>query len=72
MADTFDAITGPRDHQKQRPKEDALEVLRNGIGTEYDERCVAALEDVIAKNEDIVESLQLHSLTEPLEFFSQN
>lgn len=72
VADTFDAITGLRNYQKQRPKEDALEILRDGIGTEYDGRCVAALEDVIDKNEDIIETLHLYSLTEPLEFFSQS
>ena len=72
VADTFDAITGPRVYQKQRTKEEALEVLRAGIGTEYDGSCVAALEDVIEKNEDIIEILQLYPLTGPLGSFSRS
>lgn len=72
VADTFDAITGPRSYQRQRPKEDALGVLRAGIGTEYDKRCVAALEDVLEKNQDIVETLQLYSLTGFPESFSRS
>lgn len=72
VADTFDAITGPRVYQKQRTKEEALEVLRAGIGTEYDGRCVAALEDVLEKNEDIIEVLQLYSLTGFPESFSRS
>lgn len=72
VADTFDAITGPRKYQKQRRKEEALEVLRAGIGKEYDGRCVAALEDVLEKNEDIIEILRLYSLTEFPGSFSQS
>lgn len=72
VADAFDAITGPRSYQKQRPKETALKELRNGTGTIYDERCVAALEDVLEKNEDIIEVLQLYSLTGFPESFSRS
>ena len=71
VADTFDAITAPRDYQRQGTKEDALKVLNDLKGDRYDERCVEALEDVLEQNTDIVEALQLYSLIEPLGFSSQ-
>lgn len=71
-ADTFDAITGQRNYRKQRSKEEALRIIQAGKGTLFDPYCVEALEDVLDSNKDLVESLQLYSLTESLEFFSQS
>ncbi len=70
VADTFDAITGHRDYQKQGSVEEGLEILQEGKDKKYCAVCVDTLAEVLDDNKDLVEALQLYSLTEPLEFFS--
>ena len=44
VADTYDAITSPRSYRPPRSKEDALKILREGTGTQFDPDVVQALE----------------------------
>jgi HD-GYP domain-containing protein (c-di-GMP phosphodiesterase class II) len=44
VADVYDALVSPRVYRSAWTVEDALALLRAGAGTEFDERCVAALE----------------------------
>ena len=44
VADVYDALVSPRVYRGAWSREDALDLLREGAGTLYDERCVAELE----------------------------
>ena len=46
--DVFDALVSPRVYRDAWPVERALSLLRSETGTSFDERCVAALERVVA------------------------
>jgi diguanylate cyclase (GGDEF)-like protein len=52
VADAFEAITADRPYRKGRPDADALEELREHAGTQFDPRCVAALEQALARRRD--------------------
>jgi len=43
VADVFDAIISPRPYRKARSIEEAIEVIENGAGTQFDPRVVDAL-----------------------------
>lgn len=42
VADVFDAITSQRHYRRAMPLEQALNVIREGVGTHFDPRCVEA------------------------------
>ena len=48
VADVYDALVSPRVYRGAWSREDALDLLRDGVGTLYDERCVAELEALTA------------------------
>jgi HD-GYP domain-containing protein (c-di-GMP phosphodiesterase class II) len=48
VADVYDALVSPRVYRGAWAREDALALLRDGVGTLYDERCVAELEALTA------------------------
>jgi HD-GYP domain-containing protein (c-di-GMP phosphodiesterase class II) len=48
VADVYDALVSPRVYRQAWQREDALALLREGVGTLYDERCVAELEALTA------------------------
>jgi hypothetical protein len=48
VADVYDALVSPRVYRGAWQREDALALLRDGVGTLYDERCVAELEALTA------------------------
>lgn len=47
VADAFEAITSDRPYRKRAPIEDALAELERHAGTQFDQRCVAALKQAI-------------------------
>ena len=40
VADVFDALTSPRVYKPAFPLEEALQILRDGAGTQFDEKCI--------------------------------
>jgi putative nucleotidyltransferase with HDIG domain len=46
-ADAFDAITTDRPYQKAKTYQEALEILKEGAGTKWDTKCVAAFEYIL-------------------------
>jgi HD-GYP domain-containing protein (c-di-GMP phosphodiesterase class II) len=48
VCDVYDALISKRVYRDAWSHEDAMELLRRETGTAFDERCVAALEQVIA------------------------
>jgi HD-GYP domain-containing protein (c-di-GMP phosphodiesterase class II) len=48
VADVYDALVSPRVYRAAWGREDALGILRDGVGTLFDERCVAELERLTA------------------------
>ena len=50
VADAFDAMTSHRPYGAAMPPEIALEELRGNAGRQFDERCVAALEEHLAED----------------------
>jgi putative nucleotidyltransferase with HDIG domain len=49
VADSFDAITTDRPYQKARTFQEALAILKEGSGTKWDPKCVAACERILPK-----------------------
>lgn len=49
VCDVYDALISPRVYRDAWPPERALALLRNGAGSEFDQRCVDALERVLAR-----------------------
>ena len=47
VCDVYDALVSPRVYRPAWSEADALELLRSGAGTAFDERCVGALEHVL-------------------------
>jgi HD-GYP domain-containing protein (c-di-GMP phosphodiesterase class II) len=52
VADVYDALVSPRVYRDAWPAQRALALLRSEAGTGFDERCVAALERLLAPGED--------------------
>jgi putative nucleotidyltransferase with HDIG domain len=50
VADAFDAMTSHRPYGAAMPAEIALEELRGNAGRQFDERCVAALEEHLSED----------------------
>lgn len=50
VADAFDAMTSDRAYRRAIDRAEAIDELRRHAGAQFDERCVAALEDVVACN----------------------
>jgi putative nucleotidyltransferase with HDIG domain len=53
VADVWDALTSDRSYRPAWPYEKALEVMREGRGTQFDERCLDAFLDVMARDEPV-------------------
>jgi len=49
VCDVYDALVSERVYRAAWPQERALELLRDESGTAFDERCVVALEAVVAE-----------------------
>jgi len=49
VADAFDAMTTDRPYQKGRTFDEALSILKRGVGTQWDSECVAAFERILPK-----------------------
>ena len=47
VADAFEAITADRPYRQHRTVDEAIVELRRAAGTQFDARCVAALERAI-------------------------
>ena len=45
VADVFDALTSPRVYKPAFPLEKALDMIREGAGTQFDPKCVEAFMD---------------------------
>jgi HD-GYP domain-containing protein (c-di-GMP phosphodiesterase class II) len=50
VADAFEAMISQRPYREPRPVEEALEELSRCSGTQFDPRCVAALERVLGRS----------------------
>lgn len=50
VCDVYDALISPRVYRDAWPHERAIALLRSAAGTEFDARCVAALEGVLARS----------------------
>jgi putative nucleotidyltransferase with HDIG domain len=59
VADVWDALTSDRAYRPAWPHEKALEVMREGRGTQFDEGCLDAFLEVMARHEPV------RSLPEP-------
>jgi putative nucleotidyltransferase with HDIG domain len=53
VADVWDALTSDRAYRPAWPYEKALEVMREGRGTQFDERCLDAFFEVMAEAESV-------------------
>jgi diguanylate cyclase (GGDEF)-like protein/putative nucleotidyltransferase with HDIG domain len=53
VADAFDAMTSDRPYRTAMPQDEALEELRRGTGRQFDPRCIAAFEEMLAVGERI-------------------
>lgn len=51
VADVFEAVTGVRPYRDTMPVEQALKLLQDGIGTQYDAAVVAALAKLLKRGE---------------------
>jgi putative nucleotidyltransferase with HDIG domain len=47
VCDVYDALVSPRVYRQAWTHEEAIGLLRDGVGTQFDGRCVAALEQVL-------------------------
>ena len=47
VADVFDALTSPRVYKPAFPLEKAIDMIREGAGTQFDPKCVEAFLDSI-------------------------
>jgi HD-GYP domain-containing protein (c-di-GMP phosphodiesterase class II) len=61
VCDVYDALISNRVYRNAWSQEDALELLRRESGKEFDARCVAALERVLAQDQTIGSSGMSHS-----------
>jgi HD domain len=52
VCDVYDALVSPRVYRDAWTHEDAVALLHKDIGTAFDERCVAALERVLARENE--------------------
>jgi HD-GYP domain-containing protein (c-di-GMP phosphodiesterase class II) len=57
VCDVYDALVSPRVYRDAWTHDDALALLRRETGTAFDERCVAALERVLAREDGHVVQL---------------
>jgi HD domain len=64
VCDVYDALVSPRVYRDAWTHEDALALLHRDTGTAFDERCVAALERVLAREDGRVVQLarRVHSV----------
>ena len=53
VCDVYDALISPRVYRDAWPHERAAALLRQGAGTQFDARCVEALERVVAREEPV-------------------
>ncbi|MBR2186753.1 MAG: diguanylate cyclase, partial [Lachnospiraceae bacterium] len=49
IADVFDALSSPRVYKPPFPLEKALEMIREGSGTQFDPRCVEVFMDNLSE-----------------------
>ena len=56
VCDVFDALISKRVYREAWTRDDALALLRREAGTEFDPRCVEALERVLAREAGATES----------------
>ena len=61
VCDVYDALISNRVYRNAWSQEDALELLRRESGREFDARCVAALERVLAQDQTIGSSGMSHT-----------
>lgn len=54
VADTFDAVTSSRPYHPARPVEEALNLLRENRGTQFDPRCVDAFLELAAERKLLI------------------
>jgi hypothetical protein len=57
VCDVYDALVSPRVYREAWTHEDAIALLHKDTGTAFDERCVAALERVLSREESRVVQL---------------
>ena len=53
VADVWDALTSDRSYRPAWPYEKALEVMHEGRGSQFDERCLDAFFEVMARHESV-------------------
>ena len=53
VADVWDALTSDRSYRPAWPYERALEVMHEGRGSQFDERCLDAFFEVMARHEPV-------------------
>jgi len=63
VCDVYDALVSPRVYRDAWTHEDALALLQKDTGTAFDERCVAALERVLAREQARVVQLPMPALS---------
>ena len=51
VCDVYDALVSPRVYRAAWSHDEAVDLLREGAGTEFDARCVAALERTLARSQ---------------------
>ena len=57
VADVFDALTSKRVYKPAFPLSQAIEIIEEGKGTQFDPKCVEALKDAIPEVKEILRRL---------------
>ena len=58
VADVFDALTSPRIYKPAFPLEKALEILKEGAGTQFDPKCVEVFMDSLTEVKVVLKKYQ--------------
>ncbi|MCR5054198.1 MAG: HD domain-containing protein [Lachnospiraceae bacterium] len=58
VADVFDALTSPRVYKPAFPLEKALEIIREGAGTQFDPKCVEVFMDSLGEVKQVLKKYQ--------------
>ncbi len=61
VADAYDAMTSPRPYRNRFSEEEALQLIRDGAGKQWDPKVVDALLEVIEQESKILQSLVVES-----------
>ncbi len=65
LADVFDALTSERPYRRAMSRDQALNLVREGAGTQFDPRVVAAFERILPEIEARIRALEAAAVVQP-------